>query len=90
VLCGRTRPLVHVKILPVDVLRAAERKVDHADADRVVRAPVDDDEGPRLAIARIRIKGDRRARRDIAEADLVELQRLARHVFKRVDVDLVL
>ena len=82
--------LVHVEVLQVDVVRAPQREMQHAGADRVVAHAVDDDESAGVAVAHIRIEGDALVERDVAHADLVEIELLGRQVLHRVDVDLVL
>ena len=81
--------LGHVERLPMHVGGAAQGEIDEPHADRVVGEAVDDDEAAKLAVLVIGRKGDRRAEIEIAHADLVERQRLGRHMFERVDVDLV-
>ncbi len=88
--CARARVLVDFGRLPVDVLRAAQREVQHAGADRPVAEAVDDDEAAHVAVVGVRIERDRAIEREIAHADLVEMQRLRREVIERVDVDDVL
>ena len=78
------------KRLPVNVGRAAQAERDHAGADRAVRVAVDDDEGAGLPVLLVGIEDDRRRRRDVAEADVVEAERRGGEMLARVDVDLVL
>ena len=51
---------------------------------------VDQDEGAGLAVLDVGVEGDRRRGGEIAEADLVERQRLRRQLVEIVDVDAVL
>ena len=81
---------VHVERLPMDVGRAPETELDHAGADRRIGEAVDDDETAGVAIFAIGIEGEGFGCREIAIADLVELERARRDVLERVDVDLVL
>jgi len=53
--CG----LVHVKVLQVDVVGAAQRKVQHASAHGVVAQAVDQDEAAGLALGFVGIEGHR-------------------------------
>jgi hypothetical protein len=82
--------LVDVHVLQVDVVGAAQREVQHAGTDRVVRQAVDQDEAAGLAVGRVRVEGDRAVEREVAHADLVEVQLLGRQVLQGVDVYLVL
>ena len=85
------RGLVDLERLPVDVgARGAAPKSIMPGADRGVGEAVDQDEAARVAVLGVGIEGDRLGRVEIAEADFVELQRLAGDVLERVDVDLVL
>ena len=75
--------------LPMDVGAAAQPERDHAGADGVVGKAVDDDERAGLAVLLIGIEGDRSGRGEIAEADLVEAERVRGQMLARIDVDLV-
>ncbi len=73
------RRLVDVERLPVDVLGAAQGEAQHPGADRVVGDAIDEDEPAGVAVHLVRIEGDRRDRaRQLADADLVELERRGR------------
>ena len=87
---GARARLVDVERLPVDVLRAAQREVEQAGADGGVGQPVDQDEAAGVAVLRVGVEGDRPVELEVADADLVELERLGGEVLERVDVDLVL
>jgi hypothetical protein len=87
---AHARALVDFQRLPVDVLRAAQREVQHAGADGLVAQPVDDDEAAHVAVLRVGVERDRAIEREHAHAGLVELQRLGGEVLERVDVDQVL
>ena len=63
---------------------------DHAGRRSLVGLAVDEDEGAGHAIGLVGVEGDRRRRRDIAEADLVELQALCSELVVGVDVDAML
>ena len=67
------RRLVDVERLPVDVLRAAQREVEHPGADRLVGEPVDQDEAAGVAVLVVGVEGDRPVELEVADADLVEL-----------------
>ena len=73
----------------MDVGRTAQGEIDEPHADRVVGEAVDEDEAAKVAVLVIGRKGDGCVKIEIADADLVELERLRRHVLERVDVDLV-
>ena len=87
---GRAALLGDVERLPVDVLRAAQREMDHAGPHSAVADPVDDDEAAGVVIVGVGIKRDRLIETDIAQANLVQLELLGRQMLERVDVDLVL
>src|SRR5215472_10535749 len=70
----RTQLLVDVERLPVDVLRAAQREVDQAGANRAVADAVDEDEAAQGAIVRVGLEGDRLIELDLAYPDVVELE----------------
>ena len=59
-------------------------------ADRVVGQPVDEDEAAGVAVVGVGIERRSAGRGEVADADLVELERLGREVLEGVDVDLVL
>ena len=84
------RLLVDVERLPVHVLRAAQREVQQAGADRVVGDAVDQDEPAEIAVLARRARRRRPTELETAHADVVELELLGRDVLQRVDVDLVL
>ena len=84
------RRLVHVERLPVDVLRAAQREMHQPGAHGRVGQAVDQDEAARIAVLGIRIERDRLIEREVADADLVQRERLRGEMLERVDVDLVL
>ncbi len=86
----RTGLAVHVDGLPMDVVRPAERMRNHSGTDGGVGQPVDEDEASGVAVVGIRIEGHRPIETDVADADLVEGQRIGRGLFQRVYVDLVL
>ncbi len=65
-------------------------ELDHAGADRRIGEAVDDDEAAGVAILAIGIERDRFRGREIAIADLVELERPRRNVLQRIHIDLVL
>ena len=87
VLQFRTRSLGDVERLPMDVRGTAQRVEDHAGADRGVGQPVDQHERAGHLVFGEGIEGERRLHRDVADADLVEFQRLCRLVGEIVDVD---
>ena len=83
----RMRLARHRKAVPMDVGRAPEPVGDHARRRRFVRLAVDQDEGAGFAILGVGVVGDRHRRRDVAEADLVEVELLRRELVEIVDVD---
>ena len=75
--------------LPVDIGAAPQPEGDHAGADRMIGEAVDDDERAGAAILVVGIEGDREARRQVADRDVVELERRRGEMLAGVDVDLV-
>ena len=72
-----------VEMLPVDVVRAAQREVEHARGDRRVGQLVDQDEAAERAVGaravdRIRLEHDRAVGRDLGDADRVQRAASAR------------
>ena len=84
------RGAVDLERLPRDVVRAAQRELQQAGADRVVRDAVDEDEAARVAVLRVRVEGDRLAQLDVDDADRVQLEMVRGDAVERVDVELVL
>jgi hypothetical protein len=74
----------------VDVVRAAQREVQQAGADGDVGELVDHDEAARVTVRVVRIEWDGPVEGEVADADLVQLQRGRREVVEVVDVDAVL
>ena len=74
----RALGLADQKRLPVDVGAAAQPERDHAGADGVIGETVDDDEGAGPAVLVVGIEGDRQAGRQVADRDIVELERRCR------------
>ena len=79
--------LADIERLPVDVFGASQRMQDHAGANGGVCDAVDQDEGAGRAVLGEGIEGDRGPRREVADADLVEVERLRRLMREIVDVD---
>src|SRR4029077_7291294 len=69
---------------------APEPMRDHARRRRLVGLAVDQDESARLVIVGVRSVSDWRGRREITEANLVELKALGGELVIVVDVDAVL
>src|SRR3546814_1001711 len=88
-LAARTRRLVDVQRLPVQVGRAPQCEIDGAAGDGGVGLAVDQDEAAQLAVVRIALEGDRPVQLEVATADLVARQLRRRQRSLRVDVDLV-
>src|SRR6516225_2929388 len=82
--------LVHGERLPMDVSRAAQAVADHAGGDGRVGEAVDQDEGAGLAIVLVNVESDRLGEREIAEADVVEIERLCGKRLEALDVDMML
>ena len=89
-LSARARLAGYRQVVAMDIGRAAQAVGDHARRRGFVGEAVDQDEGAGLAVVGIGIEGDRHRRREIAEADLVERQRLGGELLQRVDVDAML
>ena len=51
--------------------------MQQAGADRVVRQAVDQDEAAGIAVLAVGVEGDRAVEREVADADLVQLELLA-------------
>ena len=84
-----------VEVLAVDVVRAAQREVEHPAGDRGVGQLVDQDEAAERAVGAralggIRLEHDLAVGRDLGDADRIELQGRRREMLERVDVDLIL
>ena len=88
--CAGAGGLVDPDVLPVDVVRTAQREVQQAGTDRDVGQLVDDDEAAGVAVVGVRVERDRPVEADVAHADLVELERRRREMIEVVDVDPVL
>jgi hypothetical protein len=73
----------------MDILRAAQREVQHPGANRAVGDLVDQDEAAQRAVVGIGLEHDRLVGRQFGHADRVEFQRLGRKMLHRVDVDRV-
>lgn len=71
----------------MNVFGAAQCVQDHTGANRGVGDTINQDEGAGGAVVGEGIEGNRRPRRDVADADLVHLKRLGRLVGKVVHVD---
>ena len=63
---------------------------DHAGANRMVGDAVDKNECAGRLVFRVRVERNRRLCRDVADADLVQFQRLRGLAGKGIDVDTVL
>lgn len=82
--------LVDFDRLPMNVFGAAEREMNQARADGAIGQAIDQDETAGVAVLNVGIKGNWLVEAQVADADLVELQRFRRQLFQGVDVDLVL
>ena len=74
--------LVDPDVLPVDVVRAPQREVQQAGTDRVLGELVDDDEPAGVAVVGVRVERDRAIEAEVADADLVELERVGGEVLE--------
>ena len=74
----------------MNVARPAQREPDHACANGGVGHAVDQDERPGRVVGFVGIERHGGRQCEIAEGNLVQLQRLAGNMLKGVDVDLVL
>ena len=84
------RLAVHVQVLPVDVLRAAQGEVEEARAHRGMALAIDQDAAAEFAAARIGLEGDGLVQAQVAYPDLVQRQALGGQVLLRVHVHAVL
>ena len=73
-----------------DVERSPQREANHAGSDGAVALSVDENEGAGAAVVGIWVNGYRRHGRDVAEGNLVELERARCEMLEGIDVDLVL
>ena len=76
--------------VPMHIGRAPEPMRDHARRGGLVGGAIDQDEAARVAIVEIGVEGDRHGRREIAEADFVEIELLGGQLVEIVDVETVL
>ncbi len=79
--------LAHGEMLQVHIGRAAQRKIDHAGGDRLVGEAIDQNERAGLAALGVRIERQRPRNGHVADADLVELERLRGELRQGFDVD---
>ena len=84
---ARPRGFVDSELLYVDIGRAAQREGDHPGRQRCIAEAVDEDECAGRPVGLVRVDCHGHARREIAEADLVQGQRLGRELGLRVDVE---
>ena len=82
--------LVHVQRLPMNIGGAHQREIDHAGAHRGIGEAVDQDEAAAVAIILVRIERQGLGQGEIAIADFVQRQGLARQMLQIVDIDFVL
>ena len=73
----------------MDVLATAQAEMQHPCANGVVGDLVDQDEAAQRAIFCIGIKDDAPVGRNLANPDLIQIQRLRCEMFHRIDVDFV-
>src|SRR4051812_16219625 len=86
----RARRAIDRKVLGMDVVRAAQREVQHARADGLIGEAIDDDKAAGVAVMRIRIERDRLVELELANADFVQLELLRRDMLERIHIDPVL
>ena len=73
----------------MDIGRAAQRKVDHARADRLVAHAVDQDERTQRLALPVRLEGERMTGVQRHFANVVQLQRVGRETAALIDIELV-
>ena len=71
---GRTRSAVHFLRLRLDVVRSAQRKVQHAGGHRVEADAVDQDQAAGVAVAGVGVESHGLVQRQVAHANVVEVQ----------------
>src|ERR1700728_2980456 len=86
----RTRLLVDVERLPVNILRSAQREVQRTGGQRVMRDAIDQNEAAEIAATGVWLECDRAVELELADANLVELEAFGRQVLPGVDIELVL
>ena len=79
--------LAHGQMLQVHVGGAAQCEIDHAGGDRLVGEAIDQNERAGLAVLGVRIERQRPRNGHVANADLVELERLRGKLRQGVDVE---
>jgi hypothetical protein len=79
----------HVECLPVHVLAASERELQHAGGHGGVGQPVNQDEAAHVAVGLVGVERDGAVGGDRAHANLVEPECFGGQVLERVDVDRV-
>ena len=82
----RSFGLAHGQVLQVHVGRTAQRKIDHVGGDRLVGEAIDQNERAGLSAFGVRIERQRPRNGHVADADLVELERLRSELRQGVDV----
>ena len=89
VLEARMHGAINIDSLPMHVLRAAQREVEHARSDGAVGQLVDQDEATERAAFSISFEDDGLVGCNFGDADSIQLQRLGCQMLHRVDVDLI-
>ena len=87
---GRAQFLVHVDMLRMDIVGAAQSETQHPGTYGVVGEAVDQDEATQIAIPTIGVKRDRPVELELADANLVQFERLRSQVLQRVHIDPIL
>src|SRR6266567_8861899 len=77
-------------VMPMDVAGSPQREGDDPGSRGLLGKAVDQDEGARIAAFLIRVEGNRHAGRQIAEADLVDLEGARRDMRPAIYIDPVL
>ena len=78
-----------VRRLPMNVLCAAQGKIDQARTHSGIRHFINQDKTTQRPVFRIRRKWNITIRRHISHTNCVQLKRFGRRMFHRIDVDLI-
>ena len=86
----RARRFVDFERLPVNIGGTSQSKRDHSAPDGCVIEAIDQNEPAHLSVFRIRIEWRRPIKRDVAKADVIQIEMLGGDMFERIDADFVL
>src|SRR5690606_3705509 len=76
-----------VERLPLDVGGPAQGEADQAGAGRLIGLAVDQDQAAEVAAVGVGLEGQGRVEVQVADGDVVELERAGREVFAGLDID---